>query len=197
MTNPHRAVARRLSRDLAGTLRRVNKRDRFRALGRDWDLITALDLAFTLVAALDFTLGRARDLDLDLDHALSLIVTLDRLRELDRGDAHMHGPDLDHALLRAHELEGLLAHASAAASSGGPSHVPMRLAWRLTAFAAGFLPSVERARYGEEFGSELVEIALAGGGCRAQLVYGARTVLSSAWQLRAALRSPRRRGAVQ
>jgi hypothetical protein len=71
------------------------------------------------------------------------------------------------------------------------------LARQLLGIAVRFLPVVERARYGEEFRSELAEIALAGGGRRAQMAYAARTVLNSAWQLRAALRSPRRRGAVQ
>jgi hypothetical protein len=70
----------------------------------------------------------------------------------------------------------------------------MPLAGPLTAVAARLLPVAERARYCEEFGSELAEIALAGGRRRTQLAYAARTVLSSAWQLRAELRSPGRRG---
>jgi hypothetical protein len=56
------------------------------------------------------------------------------------------------------------------------------------------LPAGDRARYAEEFGSELAEIALAGGGRFAQLAYAARQ-LRSAPRLRADLRSPRRRSA--
>ncbi len=57
------------------------------------------------------------------------------------------------------------------------------------------LPVRDRARYAEEFRSELWEIAHAGGGRRAQLAYAARQVMA-ARQLRAGLRVPRRRGAV-
>ena len=118
----------------------------------------------------------------DRDRSLvdALAGSRDRASDLDRA------ADRDHVLSRARVRE--------AASSEGRLRVPMTLARRLTAVAAGLLPGAERARYREEFGSE---IARAGGGRRAQLAYAARTVLCSAWQLRAALRSPRRRGAVQ
>jgi hypothetical protein len=121
----------------------------------------------------------------DRDRSLvdALAGSRDRASDLDRA------ADRDHVLSRARVRE--------AASSEGRLRVPMTLARRLTAVAAGLLPGAERARYREEFGSELAEIARAGGGRRAQLAYAARTVLCSAWQLRAALRSPRRRGAVQ
>ena len=51
------------------------------------------------------------------------------------------------------------------------------------------------SRYAEEFGSELAEIALAGGGRAAQLEYAARQLMSSV-RLRADLKAPRRRSAV-
>jgi DNA-directed RNA polymerase specialized sigma24 family protein len=68
------------------------------------------------------------------------------------------------------------------------------VAVRLLAAAARLLPGGDRARYAEEFRSELWEIAHAGGGRRAQLAYAARVVMS-ARRLRADLRVPRRRGA--
>jgi hypothetical protein len=94
-------------------------------------------------------------------------------------------------------LELLRPLVSTVASSGGQLRIPMPLAGWLTVVAARLLPGPERARYSEEFESELAEIACAGGGRRAQLAYAARTVLGATWQLRAALRSPRRRGALQ
>ncbi len=69
------------------------------------------------------------------------------------------------------------------------------LAGRLLAVAARLLPAGDRARYAEEFRSELAEIARAGAGHRRLLAYAARVVLS-ARRLRADLRVPRRRGAV-
>jgi hypothetical protein len=80
----------------------------------------------------------------------------------------------------------------------GPSNRPGKqrsaAARRLGAAAARMLPAGDRARYGEEFRSELAEIALAGGGRWVQLAYAARQ-LRSAPRLRADLRTPRRRGA--
>jgi hypothetical protein len=68
------------------------------------------------------------------------------------------------------------------------------LAGRLLA-AARLLPAGDRARWAEEFRSELTEIARAGAGRRGQLAYAGRVVLS-ARRLRADLRAPRRRGPV-
>ena len=78
---------------------------------------------------------------------------------------------------------------------GFPGH-PRRVApvaRRLITAAAWLLPARERARYVEEFRSELWEIAHVGGRRRAQLVYAVRQVLS-AWRLRCGLSAPRRRG---
>jgi len=69
------------------------------------------------------------------------------------------------------------------------------LAGHLLAAAARLLPASDRARYAEEFRSELAEIARAGAGRRPQLAYAARQLMS-ARRLRADLRAPRRRGAV-
>jgi hypothetical protein len=68
------------------------------------------------------------------------------------------------------------------------------VAGRLVMAAARLLPTQERVRYAEEFGSELWEIARVGGDRRAQLAYAARQVLAVR-RLRAGLRVPRRRGA--
>jgi Protein of unknown function (DUF3662) len=77
--------------------------------------------------------------------------------------------------------------------AGHPRRVaPM--AKRLVTAAAWLLPAWERARYVEEFRSELWEIAHAGGRRRTQLAYAARQAMS-AWRLRADLKGPRRRGA--
>ena len=66
----------------------------------------------------------------------------------------------------------------------------------LLAAAARLLPAEERARYAEEFRSELCWIAQAGGSRWAQLAYATRQV-TAAPRLRVRLRAPRRRGAVQ
>lgn len=70
-----------------------------------------------------------------------------------------------------------------------------RAAARLAAAAARLLPPPERARYGEEFRSELWDLAAAGVGRRAQLAHAAR-VAARAAAMRPALRAPARRGAV-
>jgi len=69
-----------------------------------------------------------------------------------------------------------------------------RLPGRLLAVATRILPPGEQVRYGEEFRSELAEIARAGGSRRMQLSYSARLVVS-AWSLRTELRAPGRRQA--
>jgi hypothetical protein len=69
------------------------------------------------------------------------------------------------------------------------------LAGRLLVVAARMLPPRDRARYGDEFRSELWEIARARDGRWAQIAYAARQVRSSV-QTRTALRAPRRRSAV-
>ena len=63
----------------------------------------------------------------------------------------------------------------------------------LLAAATWVLPHGDRARYGEEFGSELADIADAGGGTFTQLRYATRVMVSSMW-LRVALVSRRPRG---
>jgi hypothetical protein len=92
-----------------------------------------------------------------------------------------------------HDLTGRIqAEVRLGPTSGhGHQRLPVPAARRLLAAAAMLLPPADRARYEEEFRSELVEIALAGGGRWAQLVYAARQLLS-ARRLRSALVSSRR-----
>jgi hypothetical protein len=66
----------------------------------------------------------------------------------------------------------------------------------LLAVAARLLPVADRARYAEEYGTELWELAQAGAGRLAQLGYALRQV-RNAPRTGLALRSPRRRGAAQ
>jgi len=61
----------------------------------------------------------------------------------------------------------------------------------LVAVASRLLPVAERARYLEEYRSELRDLAAAGAGCCRQAGYGARQVLS-AMPLRSAVLAPRR-----
>jgi hypothetical protein len=70
----------------------------------------------------------------------------------------------------------------------------MSLAGRLLSVAAQLLPASDRARYGEEFRSELTDIAHAGGGRRVQLCYAARQALR-VLRLRIELKYPRRSAA--
>jgi hypothetical protein len=79
--------------------------------------------------------------------------------------------------------------------SGGRVNVTVSAAGLLTV-AVRLLPSADRVRYREEFGSEFREIAYGGVTWRVQLAYAARQVLS-ACQLRRELWGPQRHGAVR
>lgn len=87
-------------------------------------------------------------------------------------------------------------HAGDHAPARGPRGLDSKAAHRLMAVAVWVVPVADRPRYGQEFGVELEEITLAGGGRFTQLAYATRLVLC-AWHLRAELLSPHRRGAVQ
>ena len=63
------------------------------------------------------------------------------------------------------------------------------MAWRLAGAATRLLPARERARYAEEFRSELWELAAAGTSRRTQQAYAARQVLC-AWRLGAGPAAP-------
>jgi hypothetical protein len=78
------------------------------------------------------------------------------------------------AMARVHRAPGRIAPAAA----------------RLLATTTRLLPAAHRARYGEEFRSELWEISHAGGGGRTQLAYACRQIAASL-RLRMELRSLR------
>lgn len=110
---------------------------------------------------------------------------IDRARASDGEFASDCARDIDLALTRDLGRAGQEQH-------GARRVVP--LAGQLLAAAARLLPAGDRARYAEEFRSELAEIARAGAGRRRQLAYAARVVLSVR-RLRADLQAPRRRRA--
>lgn len=114
------------------------------------------------------------------------------VRELARADELAHALALDRADARAtvvaRELAHHLAHHLARARTAATRRVTAPGKWRsgriapltghLLAAAARLLPVGDRARYGEEFRSELAEIARAGAGRRPQLAYAVRQVMS-------------------
>ena len=153
-------------------------------------------------------LARARTLDRARDRILVriLVRVLVRVRR--------YGPDspfykymfvTTRILVRVLDsvLGNALAVLAAALAVGRPSHADRQHAAGriapsascLLAAAARLLPDADRARYAEEFRSELGELAGAGAGRWQQMRY-ALCQLRSAPQLSRALRSPRRRGAV-
>lgn len=177
-----RELADALDRDLTfariGGVAHANARNLGRALVRASDRTS--DLVSDLVRARERASGlpvdRARDL------AAVLALSEDLIRALDRAR--------DRAIAPAGQ-EGV-----GGGSAVGQTAVRVApTAKRLAGAAARLLPAGDRARFAEEFGSELWEIARAGGRRRRQLMYAARQV-GSAWRLRRALRVPRRQGAV-
>ncbi len=185
----------RIAYDLAGDLDRVLKRNP--ALARDLD--RALDLAGDpdLNRALTYHRNRARDLDRALHRAPDRNRALTYDRNLPLTD------DLNLALTRAAVLVSALNHFGldrAAAGIFGRSRAQReagRVAYpaaRLLAGAARLLPAADRARYAEEYRSELWELARAGTAGPGQLGYALRQ-LRSAPRTGRALRALRRRGA--
>lgn len=143
---------------------------------RDLAQVTEMNLSYA--SAGEILCARARELVLHLEGDLD--------RDLD--------PDLAFAYDRAQELLGVLQAATASINAVTPARGPGALAGRLLAAAAWLVPTRNRARYAEEFRSELAEVAQAGGGRFAQLAYALRVAASSV-RLRVALASPRREGA--
>jgi hypothetical protein len=158
------------------------------ALARAGESRDALAVARALALARDRARDRGSSPDLarDLDLAFDLVRDLDLAFDLTSGSALASDPDLGHA-------RDLPPDADRAGGREVPRVAPT--AGRLVVAATRLLPVRERARYTEEFESELWDIAQAGGGRRAQLAYAARQVMA-ARRLRTGLRVPRRRGAV-
>jgi hypothetical protein len=188
------------------------------ALGRAIDRARVLDrylspgrhLAFGLGFACDRARDRARDLADDLGSVSDLILADDlasvcELRlAFDSVLDSVSSAAIARAIARARTLHVIMTRTETRVlylEGHRPSTPGLRsgarrsaAARRLAAAAARMLPAGDRARYGEEFGSELADLALAGGGRRVQLAYAARQ-LRRAPRLRADLRSPRRRSA--
>ena len=128
-----------------------------------------------------------------------------RARALARDPVPVHDLARASAVARelASDLAGARARALALASASGldpsfwrkPAGVrPTPTASRLLVAAVRLLPTGDRTRYGEEYQSELSEIAESGASRRRQLLYAGRQV-RSAWHLRVELWAPRRQGA--
>lgn len=190
-------------------------RYRARALDR------ARDRAFDFARAFDFDFARARAslLDLDRASAFNLVTNLDLVthrvcdladdlasasdREvastdaLDRVRINRGARDLADALGIARDCARDFANAlgcvGATQGQPGVGRVTPSAA-RLLAAAARLLPAADRARYAEEYQSELWEIAHAGQPRRRQLHYASRQVVSSL-HMRVELLAPRRRKA--
>lgn len=194
-----RSLARRLARDLTHNHTRTLSHD----LARDLTLNLARGLAHDL--ARDLTpkrasgpgdvSGLARDLTLNYTSGLALT----RASGLAGGLARDLVSARARALERVHSRAGAVRDRSHDFDSSRGDRTqyeakrPMPSAATLLATAVRLLPVRERARYAEEFRSELWEIAHADGRRRAQLVYAARQVLS-ARRLRAELRVPQHHG---
>lgn len=153
-----------------------------------------------LAAALSVDLDLDLDVDLNRAHAVAgdLYIELARVSRHPVRSAHASTGAIDAA--RARKQAKRLNYALSAAckkaerGNGGVVRTPAMGAARLLAVAAWVLPAGDRARYGEEFRSELAEVALAGGGRFAQLAHSARVVVSSV-RLRWELAPPQRHGA--
>lgn len=190
-------LARDLAIDLAVDLGRAHDLDRDLSLDRARIRACANDLdnavARAIVRASDLVHANDLTIDFGLDNIYDLVRNLGRdlTRDLDLaidGDPVSVGDlnrDLGTIDSDAH-LDTIkeLREASPVAPVAG----------RVLAATALLLPERDRARYAEEFRSELWEIALADRRRRSQLAYAARQV-KSAWLMRAELRTPRRRGA--
>ena len=169
--------------DLEHVIDPVSDRDRDldlpNALDRTRDLVSAFDRAragiSTLLNDLSRVSIRARDLAVvrQRDDESTRVINLVRDLNLDGNrDSDLAGT------VQEQDREGRVA----------PS------AGRLLTAAAKLLPAADRARYAEEYRSELWEIAHAGQPRRRQLHYASRQLVSS-WRLRAELRVPRPRKA--
>jgi len=147
------------------------------ALGHARDRDPALAYAHTLVSDLNFDLG----LDIALYRSRVLTSALNNSGFIRTADV-----DLACALVRFLERTVRRQHGAA---WGTP------VAGRLAVAAAQLLPAADRARYAEEYQSELWDLAQAGAGRIRQLRHVLRQ-LASGILTRRALRSPRRRSAV-
>jgi hypothetical protein len=173
----------------------------------DRDLVRDLDRARDRASGIASNLARARTLPSDLTRARALASTLDRARgqalQLERGldRDHYYALNLAGGLCTALESAGASAlvvisaleqaHARGLANGLGLVGGSAR---RLAAAAVRLLPAADRARYAEEYLSELQDLARAGESRRRQAAYALRQ-LRSALVLRGELLAPSRRKA--
>ena len=213
--------ARNLARDLVSDLEVDNVTDLARDLALTTDRVLTDGPAFLgvrdLASDLDRALDRARTIVSDRslaserERALVRAATYGSIRgrsiarrwaldELgDRARAFDHARTLASELKLARTIVSTLnrdldrARTGSAQRQHGTGRVAPS-AGHLLAAAARLLPATDRARYAEEYRSELWEIARAGQPRRRQIGYAARQAASSL-RLRAELRTPRRRKA--
>ena len=131
------------------------------------------------------------------DHACASALNHERARAKRAGRDLPHARDLTRDLARARTLtRALVVDVTRAATQQHMAEQVVPLADHLLSVASRLLPVSDRARYAEEFWSELAEIALARTRRRAQLAYASHAIVS-AWRLRAELWAPRdRKGAL-
>lgn len=187
-----RAFDRDRDLDLARDLARIRNLDHARALDRD------------LARALDRALARARARAFDLSLALALVRDLAFARDLAaRADAFGLVRDCDVALHVARDLVVVIGATGSSADSATKAPVvadarsepkPVRSALKMLTTAIRILPAGDRWRYDEELRGELYVLAAAGATRLVQLRYAVRQV-DRAFELRAELRRPARRGA--
>jgi hypothetical protein len=166
------------------------------ALPRDLEIIRYDELEYALINARDL----ARELVGVLTAASGLRMnTLDLARELARnldGILAQVGHRAE-ALADVHRLEVLAEAGEKQSHELDPARRAVHItptAGRLLAAVTRLLPATDCDRYGEEFRSELWEIASAGATRRRQIGYAVRQTVRIA-QLRGSLLTPRRRHA--
>jgi len=192
-----RALAHSFDLDCAIDHNRASRRARHLVndLGRILDRASILDLG----RAFDRASNRAFDRASALDRDLALVSGMNRSAF---GRASSSAFDLVHVLDHASELNSELARMldstrrPAVLDRGHLEREVRRVApsaARLLAVVARLLPASDRARYDEEFRSELQDLAQAGAGRFRQVAYALRQLRYARLTV-AALRSPRRRG---
>jgi hypothetical protein len=190
--NPAGDLARRLTEQLTTALNLAQAVDNYHDHDDHYHesaVTSALDCARTI----DCALAQAVDLDVDVDLTFAFAKTLDRthtlVMHLDSALAADADGDLDSTVTEVvSALEALSRVAPAPTKAHGETQVKtVRLAGRLVQFATRALPPQHRARYRDEYRSELFELAAAGTSGRGQLIYALR-LLDRAWVLRAELR---------
>lgn len=185
------ALAKTRSRDLGDALDRTldlihpQGVDLARSFDRTLNLIRTLNLAHAQAQALDLapTVDRVLDRALDIDHTLDLARDISHTID---GDGESDIARLADVVQRLFAAGRLLVNRPASAARTRRVGTA-RLAGRVADLATRVLPPQHRARYGEEYRSELYELAAAGITRRGQLTYAIR-LLDRAWVLRAELR---------